>query len=142
VQRGDLIAYVNNTSDARVRLVLHQDAEERVRNSSTRIEIRPADDLSQVIEAHIAHEVPAATDKLPSVSLSLQGGGTIGIDPGSQGDVRAIERLFIMDLDLPPGTHLSNLGSRIYVRFTHHPEPLAQQWYRGFRRLLLNRFNV
>ena len=151
VQRGDLLAYVNDTADATVRLVLPQDAVERVHRSSTRIEIRSADHLSAIIEAHIAREVPAATDQLPSVSLSLQGGGTIGINPGSQerageggmrSEVRAVERLFVMDLKLPAGTHLSNLGSRVYVRFTHQPEPLAQQWLRAGRRLLLNRFNI
>ena len=146
VQRGQLLAYVNQAADPVVRLVLPQDAVERVHRSATHIDIRTADHPSDVIAAHISREVPAATDQLPSVSLSLQGGGTIGINPVGEaqerGEVRALERLFIMDLQLPPGSHLSNLGSRVYVRFSHAPEPLARQWWRAGRRLLLNRFNI
>ena len=142
VQRGDLIAYVNDSSAASVRVVVPQTEEERVRERTKRVEIRPAERMGEVINSRIAREVPAATDELPSMTLSLQGGGNIGMDPSRPGDNHAIERLFVMDLELPPGTHLPNLGSRIYVRFQHDPEPLATQWYRDIRLLLLKRFNV
>ena len=142
VQRGDLIAYVDGNIASEVRVVLPQEVEERVRTSTRRVTIRAAENMGKIIPARIVREVPAATDQLPSVLLSLQGGGNIGVGPNSQGDNRAIERLFVMDLELPFGVHLSNLGSRIYVRFDHAPEPLMRRWYRGMRRLLLKRFNV
>lgn len=142
VQRGDLIAYVSDTDASTVRVVVPQAEEDRVRERTTRVEIRPNERVSEVINSRIVREVPAATDELPSMTLSLQGGGNIGLDPRRPGDKHAIERLFVMDLALPPGTHLPNLGSRMYVRFQHNPEPLAAQWYRDIRRLLLKRFNV
>ena len=142
VQRGDLIAYVRDRSATSVRVVVPQDDEDRVHERTTRVEIRPIDSMSDVINARIVREIPAATDELPSMSLSLEGGGNIGLDPGSPGNNHAIDRLFVVDLALPSNTYLPYLGSRIYVRFVHSPEPLAARWYRELRRLLIRRFNV
>ena len=49
-------------------------------------------------------EVPSATDELPSMALSLQGGGSIGVDPrkSQEGRAKSAENLFVMDLQLPP----------------------------------------
>ena len=87
-------------------------------------------------------EVPGATDQLPSMTLSLQGGGRIALDPAKQGDSRTLQKLFVLDLQLPAGQGVNKLGSRIFVRFEHPPEPLGQQWYRSVRRLFLKKFNV
>ena len=76
------------------------------------------------------------------VTLSLQGGGKIGLDPGKSGDGKALEKLFVLDLDLVSGAPGGYVGGRIYVRFEHQPEPLADQWYRDIRRVFLKQFNV
>jgi putative peptide zinc metalloprotease protein len=76
------------------------------------------------------------------MALSLQGGGKIGLDPNRPGDNRAIERLFVLDLALPPGAFFAHLGSRVFVRFEHPAEPLAAQWYRSARREFMKKFNV
>lgn len=141
VQRGDLVAYVFQSVDS-VRVVVSQAAESLVREQTTRVAIRAAERVEDVVQARITREVPAATDELPSMALSLQGGGKIGLDPSHPGDNRAIERLFILDLALPPGTHFRHLGGRVYVRFEHPAEPLAAQWYRAGRREFMRKFNV
>jgi len=104
--------------------------------------VRPVERVGDVIAARIVREVPAATDELPSMTLSLQGGGKIGLDPTRPGDNRSIDKLFIIDLELPPGERSTRLGSRVYVRFEHQNEPLAMQGWRVMRRLFLRKFNV
>jgi putative peptide zinc metalloprotease protein len=141
-QRGETLAYVTDRAATTVRVVVPQAEGDRVRKRTRRVEIRPADRIDHAIPARIEREVPAATDELPSMTLSLQGGGKIGLDPGKPGDSKAIEKLFVLDLQVPPGEQPNFLGGRIYVRFEHEPEPLAEQWYREIRRAFLKKFNV
>lgn len=141
-QRGEVLAYVLDEAAAKVRVVVVQGEEDLVRQRTRRVEIRPAGRIGQPVSAQIRRQVPAATDELPSMTLSLQGGGKIGVDPSKPGDARAIEKLFVLDLDLAPGAPASQIGGRIYVRFEHPAEPLADQWYREVRRVFLRRFNV
>ena len=141
-QRGDVLAYVMDGAAAKVRVVVAQAAEGLVARRTRKVEIRPAGDVGNPFLAQIRREVPAATDELPSMTLSLQGGGKIGLDPNHPGDGKALEKLFVLDLDLLSGTPAMLIGGRIHVRFEHQPEPLADQWYRDARRLLLKHFNV
>ena len=141
-QRGEVLAYVSNSAASNVRVVVAQAEENLVSKRTRKVEIRPAGDIGNPFLAQIKREVPAATDELPSMTLSLQGGGKIGLDPSKSGDGRALEKLFVLDLDLTSGAPANYIGGRIYVRFEHEPEPLAEQWYRQVRRVFLKRFNV
>lgn len=141
-QRGEVLAYVTNNAATSVRVVVAQSAENLVSQRTKKVEVRPAGSVGQPFEAQIKREVPAATDELPSMTLSLQGGGKIGLDPNKPGDGKALEKLFVLDLDLSAGAPTNYIGGRIYVRFQHQPEPLADQWYREARRVFLKRFNV
>jgi putative peptide zinc metalloprotease protein len=141
-QRGEVLAYVTDDAALTVRVVVPQAEGALVGRRTRRVEIRSADRIGRPIQAQIQREVPAATDELPSMTLSLQGGGKIGLDPSRVGDGKALEKLFVLDLELPPGVQANYLGGRVYVRFEHQPEPLADQWYREIRRALLKKFNV
>jgi putative peptide zinc metalloprotease protein len=141
-QRGEVLAYVTNNAATSVRVVVAQSAENLVSQRTKKVEVRPAGSVGQPFEAQIKREVPAATDELPSMTLSLQGGGKIGLDPNKPGDGKSLEKLFVLDLDLSSGAPTNYIGGRIYVRFQHQPEPLADQWYREARRVFLKRFNV
>jgi putative peptide zinc metalloprotease protein len=141
-QRGETLAYVTDRAASTVRVVVPQAAGDLVKKGTRSVEIRSADSVSRPIQARIQREVPAATDDLPSMTLSLQGGGKIGLDPSKPGDGKALEKLFVLDLELPPGRQANYLGGRVYVRFEHDPEPLADQWYREIRRAFLKSFNV
>ena len=142
VQRGEVLAYVTDSAATTVRVVVPQSEGGLVASRTRQVEIRPADRIGKPISAQIKREVPAATDELPSMTLSLQGGGKIGLDPSKGGDPKAVEKLFVLDLDLPAGEQANYFGGRIYVRFEHDPEPLARQWYRELRRAFLKKFNV
>jgi putative peptide zinc metalloprotease protein len=141
-QRGDMLAYVTERVASSVRVVVPEAEGALVGSRTQRVEIRPADRIARPIQARIQREVPAATDELPSMTLSLQGGGKIGLDPGKPGDSKALQKLFVLDLELPEGAQANYLGGRVYVRFEHEPEPLGQQWYREIRRAFLRKFNV
>ncbi len=101
-----------------------------------------ADRLEKVIAAVVRREVPAATDELPSLILAQQGGGEIAIDPRESERARAFQKFFVLDIDFPTDMGTVTVNGRVYVRFDHGYEPLANQWYRGLRQLFLARFNV
>ena len=141
-QRGEVLAYVSDSAAKRVRVVVAQAEGTIVSTLSRKVEIRPAGDIGKPILAQIVREVPAATDELPSMTLSLQGGGKIGMDPDKASEAKTLERLFVIDLDITEGAPVNFIGGRVYVRFEHPSEPLAEQWYRSMRRLFLRRFHV
>jgi putative peptide zinc metalloprotease protein len=86
-------------------------------------------------------EVPAASHELPSLALSLEGGGLFALDPREKDRAMTVERLFQFDLALPEGM-TRNVDERVFVRFVHQPEPLIRRAYRAVRRVLLSRFAV
>jgi putative peptide zinc metalloprotease protein len=64
------------------------------------------------------------------------------VDPADTKGVRAVQRYFQVDLEMPTPSGLLNVGGRAYVRFDHGREPLAFQWYRSLRQLFLARLNL
>lgn len=143
VQRGELLAYVTDDGPATVRVVIPQVNADKIRQGSRRVEVRPVDQPAAIVPAQVLREVPGATSQLPSMTLSLQGGGRIGLDPSAaQGEPKTLQKLFVLDLQLPVGVRMDKLGSRVYVRFEHAPEPIGLQWYASARRLFLRTFNV
>lgn len=140
VQRGELIGYVTDFADLTVRAIVSQNDVDRVRTRVQRVEVRAAHRVEEIVPARILREIPGATDQLPSLALSQAGGGHVGLDPAKPNEPRAIESLFLFDLELPRDYPVRRLGSRYYVRFVCEPEPLGLQWYRELRGLLLRRF--
>ena len=102
VQRGELLGYVLTEAET-VRVVVPQSSLERIHRSLEGVRVRLVQDAGR--EARVLlREVPSATDELPSMALSLQGGGSIGVDPrkSQEGRAKSAENLFVMDLQLPP----------------------------------------
>lgn len=149
VQRGEVLGYVLGDAASTVRVVVAQADADLVRQGARSVQVRAVGDVGTVVSARVLREVPAATDQLPSMTLSFEGGGRIGLDPQQdpQQDphgrtLKAVETLFVMDLALAPGSRLHQIGRRIYVRFEHAPSPLGVQWYRAGRRLFSRIFHV
>lgn len=148
VRRGEVVAFVLDLSHAVVQVVVPQGEADLVRHMTRRVELRLVENVPAVIPALVRRVVPAATDRLPSLALSAQGGGEVSLDPqsandpGRDGVPRAASTLFVFELELPESGRLRALGSRIYARFERSPEPLGTQWYRAVRQVLLKRFNV
>lgn len=141
-KKGELIAYILDRHQLIARTVVTQDDIDLVRTSLNSAEIRFADAIPQIHGVEVIREVPGGVDELPTAALSPNGGGKIATDPQDQNGLKTLERIFLLDLSLPPNTPPSAFGERVYVRFDHRAEPLASQWYRRLRQLFLSRFNV
>jgi putative peptide zinc metalloprotease protein len=142
VRRGELLGYVLDRSTITARVVVSQSDVDFVRQRTLGVAIRFPEKLIKTVPVVIKREVPAATDQLPSRVLSQQGGGGIAIDPRDMLGVKAFQKLFLFDIELPDLGGLYNVGGRVYVRFDHGWEPLIWRWYRSIRQLFLRRFNV
>lgn len=144
VERGSVLGYVLDPRAYTLLATVPQGDVDLVRSSTREVELRAAGQLQALIPARIVREVPAATKDLPSLALALQGGGRIGLDPDSQqaGSPRALTPLFQFEVMFTGQQVPRALGSRVYVRFVHVPEPLARQWYRGLRQAFIKRFAV
>jgi putative peptide zinc metalloprotease protein len=142
VKRGQLLGHVVDHQQPVVRAVVTQADVARVVAGIDEAQVRTRNQPGRILTARVIRQVPSATDELPSPSLSLAGGGDIGIDPSRPGGNKALETLFLVDLALPAGQDLGTLGSRVHVRFTHASEPLGRQWWRAARRVVLSHVGV
>ncbi|MBR9867142.1 MAG: PqqD family peptide modification chaperone [Oceanospirillales bacterium] len=141
-QRGEVVAHIIDPDRYTVMSGVPQMGIDRVRADNQRVRLRPVDDIEREMDAHVLRAVPAATKRLPSMALALQGGGNIGIEPGQQ-EPMALEPLFLLELKAESDRPISmTLGGRVFVRFEHTPEPLAMQWYRVLRDLFIRKFGV
>ena len=98
--------------------------------------------LGQPVDGSFAHEIPAATTRLPSAALGALGGGEIAVDTRDETGMTAAETVFQLDILLPRGTPTAGVGERVYVRLDHGEEPLWKQWSRSLQQLLLSRLDV
>jgi putative peptide zinc metalloprotease protein len=124
------------------RVVVNQADVDFVRQKTMDVRVRFPEEIARKMPARILREVPAATDQLPSRTLSQEGGGEIAIDPRDMPGIKAFQKFFLFDILLPPPEREYNVGGRVYVRFDHGREPLAYRWYRSIRQLFLKKFNV
>jgi putative peptide zinc metalloprotease protein len=143
VQRGAALAYVNHPSRVTVRVVVPQENVDLVRQRTTGVAVRLAESHERPVTARVVRELPAATADLPSGALSVAGGGGFATDPRAGNSQTAFQSLFQFDLELADDAAATQrLGGRAYVRFDHGFAPLASQWYRQLRQLLLERLDV
>lgn len=142
VRKGELLGYTLDKELITARVVVPQQDIDLVRHQTKSIELRLSNKVSQVFQAKIKSFTPSATDELPSPALTVEGGGDIAINPAETERMKAFQKYFIVDLELPAEAKTSYLGSRIYVKFSHGFSPLGVQWYRSLRQLLLAQLNV
>jgi putative peptide zinc metalloprotease protein len=142
IRHGELIGYVLANSKPVVRVVIPQTKVDLVRQRSSGILLRFADNLNKIVPASISREVPGGLEQLPSMTLSTAGGGEIVLDPTEGKQMKTFDKMFQFDIE--PASYESEIyiGGRVYTKFDHGYEPLAFQWYRNIRQLFLKRFNV
>ncbi len=142
VHKGELLAYVADVDNVTARVVIPQQAVDQVRNDTESVDVRFGHQPGESISASIQQEVPLITDQLPSRALGSQGGGAIVVDARDSRGLKTLEQIYQLDIVLPPKRADVHIGSKVYVRFNHHAEPLAQQWYRSLSQLFLTRFEL
>jgi putative peptide zinc metalloprotease protein len=142
LSQGEVVGYVIDPKLVRVRAVIDQAAIGLVRKRTEQIELRLVSQVGDIINAEIHHEVPAATDELPSAALGTGFGGPFPVDPKDENHLRTLQKIF--QYDLIPANYLpaNVIGSRVKVRFTHDNEPVGFRVYRLFRQLLLRKFDA
>lgn len=138
LKQGDPIAYVIDFDDVSVRVVVPQNAIGLVRKHTRDVELRLEGAVHQRIQSAVEREIPAATYRLPSKALALDGGGKIKTDPFDKDGVKTRDQYFQFEVALPDLISNQNIGQRVFVRFTHGYEPMAWQWYRSFEQLFLD----
>jgi putative peptide zinc metalloprotease protein len=141
-KKGELLGYVIGEAPPLARVVVAQDAIDKVRLATDRVEVRLAERPEAVLRGKVVREVPGGEATLPSPALAAQGGGDIATDPRDPKSPKALQRVFQLDVALDGANRLENFGQRVFVRFDHQMEPLAEQWYRSIRLLFLTSFNV
>jgi len=141
VRKGIPMGYVVDFSRTVVRVVVNQADVDHIRYRTLKVEGRLASSVDTVYPARIEREVPGASKELPSLSLSLAGGGGVILDPNETEKPQSFENLFYFDITLEKAK-ARGIGERVYIRFVHNPEPIAFRLHRSIRRLLLKKFGV
>jgi putative peptide zinc metalloprotease protein len=141
-KKGELLGYVMDRKQLVARVAVAQDNIDLVRTRFKAVELRFADSISSSYQVAVLREIPSALNKLPTAALSPNGGGKIPVDPNDSEGLKTLDRVFFVDLSLPPEAIPDAFGGRVYVRFDHIGEPLLGQMYRRLRQLFLSRFHV
>ncbi len=140
LRNGDLIGYVVDQSNGRIRVVVAQEDIGLIRERIDEVWVRLSEQVDKPLRASVTRFVPAAMSRLPSRVLGTQGGGSVPVDPKDAEGLRTLDQVFHLELEIPQS--VSRVGGRAYVRFDHGAEPLAQQAYRRVRQLFLRRFDA
>ena len=141
-RRGELLGYVVGRTTPLARVVVPQEAVDRVRLTTDRIEVRPVDRPRLILEGRVLRAVPAGGEYLPTAALGMEGGGDLAVDPRDSKGPKTLQRTFQFDIELAGLETVDHFGQHVFVRFDHRMEPLSVQWYRSIRLLLLTNFHV
>jgi len=141
VKQGQPLAYVIPGSTLTARVIVSQQAADLVRARTERVQVMLAEQAADTIPARILREVPSASDRLPSAALSLYGGGDVAVDATPGGDMKTLQTHFEFEIELP-AVRAVGLGSRVYVRFEHGSDTIAEQAWRALRQLFLRSLTV
>jgi putative peptide zinc metalloprotease protein len=143
VRKGSPVGYVADFSRTVVSVIADQSDIDKIRYDTERVEGRLAEWPGTVYPAEILRAVPEASKEIPSLALSVQGGGKVALDPnkGNPAKPEAFEKFFLIEVELH-GAKARGIGERVYIRLVHKRESLFSRARRFFRRLLLKRLNV
>ena len=143
VPQGELIAFVIDPIDqVTVRAAVSQDDIGLVREGVRKVDVMAAGWQAQSFQAEMPREVHGGTHQLPTAALGTGGGGLFAVAPSDADGRTTLERVFEIEVNLPPEARAENLGARMFVRFDHGFEPLGFQAWRSLRQLFLRRFGV
>jgi putative peptide zinc metalloprotease protein len=140
IKKGELLGYIITDRRLTVRAVVKQDDIGLVREGTTGVAVRLAEQPATTLQGRIERIVPAADFNLPSAALGTAGGGDIPVDPKDPKSLRALSTVFQVDISLPETIENPHIGGRVYVRLEHGRMPLIRQAYRHLRQLLLRKF--
>ena len=142
VKKGELIGYVTPDRAEVARVAVSQDDVALVRGRLRGVRFWVADRPGRTWTGRVVREVPGGTFELPSKALAADHGGVVPLDPRDGKGLRALNRVFLFDIALPPGLRQVPFGTRVHVRFALSWEPLGWQALRRLRQMFLARFDA
>jgi putative peptide zinc metalloprotease protein len=134
--KGTVIGHVIEPGKTVIRAVLTQSDVGLVRDQTTKIEVRLAEQNFVPKTGTILNQTPASTRELPSAALSDKGGGTFTTDPNDEHGLQLQLPVFVVDVQLNDEP-LKRIGGRAWVLFDHGSQPLAMQWARSLKQVFL-----
>ncbi len=140
--QGDTLAFITQQTTLTARAVVPQADAGRVREQLSAVKVKLPGRWAETLTGKIEREVPAASRQLPSKALGARGGGSIPVDSQDPQGLTTLDGVFQFDIALPPQANPPPVGTRVHLRFEHGDEPLARQWLRAVRQLLLRRYAV
>jgi putative peptide zinc metalloprotease protein len=143
VRKGQLVGYVVGPDDQlTARVIVSQDEIGLLRERTLGVQVMSAGWGADSFKAAVEHEVPGGTLRLPTAALGTMGGGSFAVDPRDGQGTTTMERVFELEIAVPPEAQTGYLGQRVYVRFDHGVEPVGFQIYRSMRQLFIRLFSV
>jgi putative peptide zinc metalloprotease protein len=139
IKQGEPVGYVVPNAMFTARVVVPQGSVDLVRHRTEQVTVRLAERFSEKIPGQILREVPRASDRLPNMALAQSGGGEVALDPTQSNAAKALQTHFEFEIAIP-SSRATALGERVYVRFDHLKEPVADQVWRAVRQLFLSHF--
>jgi putative peptide zinc metalloprotease protein len=140
--KGEILGFVAQFDRPVVKVVVTEDSLDLVRNRSQDVDIRLVNRLDKTYHGTILRQTPMITDRLPSSALGTPGGGEVLVDPRDPKSPKALIKLLNLELGFDEPLEVSEIGGRVYARFSHGREPLAERFYREVRQMILRRFSV
>ena len=141
VSRGEVLGHIASGVPPSVEVVVEQRAIGRVRDGVRAARVRLAERLDEPLSARLLGGAPAADRRLPSAALAFDGTRGIAVASG-EGELRTVEPVFHVELELPAGTALTGVGGRAYVTLVHDAEPLGRRLWRAVRQLFLEKLSL
>ncbi len=141
VKRGKVLGYIVDYDKLPANVLVTENDIDKVINNTNKVELRFVSHLKDVYTGAVSRIVPSASKSLISPVLSVEGGGTIALDPGDPDRSRTFQDYYRVEIDVPQAPKLAT-EERVYVLFRHDPEPVAKRWYRAVRRVFLRNFGA
>lgn len=141
-RRGEVIGYIVGDYPDTLLATVPQDDIALIESGARAVELRLSRRVGEVMHATIARETPGGSEDLESAALGSEGGGAILVDPQQQGGVKALQRVFNIELKLERPLERQLFGDRAYIRFDLGWKPLMWQWWLRLRQLLLSKLDV
>jgi len=140
-QRGELLGYVIDYATLPLAVMISEDDIDRVRQQNRGIELKVASQPNTTYAGQLIRLLPSSTNRLPSATLSTEGGGNIILDPNREQPLNSYQSYFRLELAAPTALK-QRFDERVYVLIEHDPEPIFWRWYRATRRVFLRQFDV
>lgn len=134
--QGEFIGHLVEPEQLLVHVVIPERRIGPVRAGVVGAEVRLAESFKTPVVARIVHETPSADHQLPTAALGVSGGGGIPIATSGNGK-ESLEKIFHLELAIPPDTRVAGLGERAYVSLQHPSVPLGARLLTATRQLFL-----